>query len=187
MPGKIISPFREEPSMSDSGFTPPPPQDPPSALPPSAPPGVPIHLPSDGFSTNSEERSLGMLAHVLQIFSWFIGPLIIYFVRRDSRFVRYHALQAVFWQLTLVAVGMVGMVIFFASLFGSIAGGMHTGSTEPPHALFLIMPIFWLGWMCIWVLNLILGIVYGIRAFHGEWSGYPVIKYWAARAAGFSL
>lgn len=173
--------------MSDSGFTPPPPQDQPSSLPPSAPPGAPIQQADNGLPTNSEERSLGMLAHVLQIFSWFIGPLIIYFVRRDSRFVRYHALQAVFWQLTLVAVGMVIMVAFLATLFGSMAGGMHTGSGEPPTALFVFMPIFWLAWMCIWVLNLILGIVYGIKAFHGEWSGYPVIKYWAARAAGFSL
>jgi hypothetical protein len=33
-------------------------------------------------------------------------------------------------------------------------------------------------------LNLVLGIVYGIKAHDGKWDGYPVIKVWAAKAAG---
>jgi hypothetical protein len=40
------------------------------------------------------------------------------------------------------------------------------------------------GGMLIWVLNLVLGIVYGIKAHDGKWDGYPVIKVWAAKAAG---
>ena len=39
-------------------------------------------------------------------------------------------------------------------------------------------PFFWLFWMLGWVANVILGIVYGIKANRGEWAGYPIIGNW---------
>jgi len=41
----------------------------------------------------SDEGAFAMLAHILQLFSGFIGPLIFYLVKRDSRFVGFHALH----------------------------------------------------------------------------------------------
>jgi uncharacterized membrane protein len=35
-----------------------------------------------------------MLAHLLQFFAGFIPPLVIYLVKRNSRFVAFHAMQA---------------------------------------------------------------------------------------------
>jgi hypothetical protein len=39
------------------------------------------------------------LAHALMISTWWIGPLIIFVIKRSSRFVSFHALQALFWQI----------------------------------------------------------------------------------------
>ena len=41
-----------------------------------------------------DERTLAMLAHILQTFSCFIGPLVIYVVKRDSRFVAFHVISS---------------------------------------------------------------------------------------------
>jgi uncharacterized Tic20 family protein len=71
----------------------------------------------------TDERTNAMLAHVLSIFGGFIGPLVIYFVKgKDSRFVAFHALQAIFWHLA----AMVGMVVVMLVGFGAFAGFMAT-------------------------------------------------------------
>ena len=50
------------------------------------------------YTPNQDEKMTAMVAYVLQIFTWFVGPLVIYFVKRDSRFVKFHALQALIFQ-----------------------------------------------------------------------------------------
>jgi hypothetical protein len=45
--------------------------------------------------------------------------------------------------------------------------------------MFIFMfPLFWLFWFLGWVANVILGIMYGIKANRGEWAAYPVIGKW---------
>ncbi len=128
-----------------------------------------------------------MLAHVLQIFSWLLGPMIIFLVRKDSRFVRYHALQAVFFQLLVMLVWGATILTLFAGFFTAIA--RHRGPVGPAAIVFpvLFFVIFWGGGALTWLLNLVLGIVYGLRANNGEWAGYPGIKYLAAKVAGVEL
>ncbi len=128
-----------------------------------------------------------MLAHVLQIVSWLIAPLIIFFVRRDSRFVRYHALQAVFFQLLMMFVWAAVLIALCAGFFVALA--RHQGAISPAAIGFpvLFFLVFWGGGALAWLLNLVLAIVYGLRANHGEWAGYPGIKYLAAKVAGVEL
>jgi uncharacterized Tic20 family protein len=128
-----------------------------------------------------------MLAHVLQIVSWFIGPAIILVVRRDSRFVRYHALQALFFQLLVVMVWAAAVIALFAGFFVALA--RHRGTVGPAAiaAPILFFVVFWGGGALSWLLNLVLGVVYGLRANNGEWAGYPGIKYLAAKIAGVEL
>ena len=128
-----------------------------------------------------------MLAHILQIFSWLIGPGIIFFVRRDSKFVRYHALQAVFFQLLLMILWVASLIAIFAGVF--LAFSRRGEASFTPAAVFpvLMIVVFWGGGALTWVLNLVLGIVYGLRANNGEWAGYPGIKYLAAKVAGVEL
>jgi uncharacterized membrane protein len=127
-----------------------------------------------------DERSMAFLAHLLQVFTGFIAPLIIYCVKQDSRFVKFHALQSLIWQLCYMALFFGGMIIFFLTIFATVfssASGGHTPNGPPP-AFFLVFPVFWLFWGLGWVANVILGIGYGIKANHGEWAGYPIIGKW---------
>jgi len=127
-----------------------------------------------------DDRLLAMLAHILQIVSWFVGPLVIFLVKRESRFVRFHALQALIWQAILAGLWAVGMVVFFATMIPLMVSQSSSGSHGPPIGFFLVIPIFWLPL----ILNLVLAIVYGIKASNGEWARYPIIGKWAWRFSG---
>jgi uncharacterized protein len=134
---------------------------------------------------SKDERTIAMLAHILGIFSWFWGPLVIYLVKRDSRFVSFHALQALFLQFVSMVAGFFLMILWFIIIFGMgfAQAGNTSGSKQPPAAFFAGILIFWFVWMVGWVFWLILGIVFGIKANRGEWAEYPVIGRWARRLA----
>lgn len=127
-----------------------------------------------------DERTLAFLAHLLQVFTGFLAPLIIFCVKQDSRFVRFHALQSLIWQLCYMAIFIGGMIFFFFSVFATAFSSIHQGhhSNEPPTAMFLVFPLFWLFWLAGWAANLVVGIVYGVKANRGEWAGYPIIGKW---------
>jgi hypothetical protein len=134
-----------------------------------------------------DECTLGMLAHILQIFSWLIGPGIIFLVRRDSKFVRYHALQALFFQLLVVIVWMASLLAVAAGVFLGLARHEAPSFSAALAVPILLIVVFCGGAALCWFLNVLLGVVYGLRANNGEWAGYPGIKYLAARVAGVDL
>jgi uncharacterized protein len=133
-----------------------------------------------------DERSMAFLAHLLQVFAGFIAPLIIFCIRQNSRFVKFHALQSLIWQLCYLALFFGGFFLFFVSMAASIfhsASGGHPPN-GPPLAFLFIFPFFWLFAMLGWVANVALGVVYGIKANRGEWAGYPIIGKWCLAKLG---
>jgi uncharacterized Tic20 family protein len=76
------------------------------------------------YDPTPDERSMATLAQALQMLG-FIAPLIIWIIRRDSRFVSFHALQALFWQIAFMACWLVAMAVFMTAIFWTIA-------TAPP-------------------------------------------------------
>jgi len=133
-----------------------------------------------------DEQSMAFLAHFLQVFTGFIAPLVIYLIKRESRFVSFHAMQALLWQIIYLVVVMLLFMIFFVGMFATLAThpSAPSPSQAPPPAFFLLFPFIWLVMMCGWVLNLVLGIVFGIKANRREWAAYPVIGRWAHRITG---
>ncbi|MGH7972526.1 MAG: DUF4870 domain-containing protein [Limisphaerales bacterium] len=133
---------------------------------------------------SKDECVIAMLAHVLMIFSWFWAPLIIYFAKRDSRFVAFHALEALYWQIILICLWIVTFGGFIALTFSAafVSAGVHAPGKMPPAAV-VLFPLVWAGIMGGWVLNMVLGILFGIKASHGEWARYPVLGRWALRRA----
>jgi hypothetical protein len=128
-----------------------------------------------------DERTFALLAHVLMIVSSFIGPMIIYLVKRDSRFVAFHALQALLWQVAYFAVSMVAGGFWFFTFFTMVQAGKSKG---PPPMFFAGFFLFWFVMMAAWMVTLVLGVVYGIKASKGEWAAYPIVGRWARRLAG---
>jgi uncharacterized protein len=123
-------------------------------------------------SPAQDERTLALLAHILQIVAGWLGPLIILLVRRESRFVTFHALQVLFLQLARLALMIVVGVCFF---FGFVLSVVMPRSHVPSPLPFLFFPTFMLAWFGPWIVVVVMGIVYGVRANQGEWAEYPVV------------
>jgi uncharacterized membrane protein len=122
-----------------------------------------------------DERTMAILAHVLQVVGWWIAPLIILLVKRDSRFVSFHALQAFLLQIVYMIVMGVFMVMWFGTFFLTMAHQGSSSNNAPPPAFFALFPLIWLGFMGMWIVMLTLAIIYGIKAGRGEWAEYPVL------------
>ena len=130
--------------------------------------------PSAQASPSHDERLLAMLAHVLSCFGGgFVAPLVILLSKRDSRFVRFHAMQALLISLVVFG-GMFGG--FFIMMFAVMAkevmrtpGAVPAHPGPPPPAFFLMFPLFFFG-MGGWV---VASIILGVRANSGRWSALP--------------
>jgi uncharacterized protein len=127
----------------------------------------------DGIVATQDERTMAMLAHVLQVIGGWLAPLIILLVKRDSRFVSFHALQAQLFHLLYLFFSMLVMGGVFAAVAVFALHQPATQHASPPAFIFFFVPV-WLGMMGWWVLMLMAAIVYGIKAGRGEWAEYPV-------------
>jgi uncharacterized membrane protein len=121
-----------------------------------------------------DERTMATLAHALQVVGWWIAPLIIFLMQRKSRFVSFHALQALLLQIAYLIVMIGFTVVWIATIFSMVAF-QNADKHAPPPAFFILMPLIWLGFMGMWILVLVIAIVYAIKAGRGEWAGYPII------------
>jgi uncharacterized protein len=100
-------------------------------------------------TVSDNERLLAILAHVITLFSSFIGPLVIYLVKKDeSPFVRDHAKESLNFQITMAIAYFVGFLLLFVLI------GM------------LILPLLGL-------LQLILVLVATIKASDNKLYRYP--------------
>jgi uncharacterized Tic20 family protein len=136
-----------------------------------------------------DERSMALLAHILSIFAGFLGPLIIYNIKRDSKFVSFHALQSVFWHLLYWALTIVLMLVLFLVFFVLVVSQIvqlshQHGAPNPPFAIFFMFPVFWFTIVVLGLLNLVLGVVFAMKASAGEWVSYPLAGAWARRSVG---
>jgi uncharacterized Tic20 family protein len=120
---------------------------------------------------------MAFLAHILQVFTGFLGPLVILCIRQNSRFVKFHALQSIVWQVCYLVFFLGGFMFFFFLLFASVFHDVSRHTNTVP-AFFLFFPLLWLFAVGGWITNVILGIVYGIKAQRGEWARYPIIGRW---------
>jgi uncharacterized protein len=127
-----------------------------------------------------DERTMALLAQVLQLVGWWIAPLIIFLIKRESKFVSFHALQVLLLQIACMIVSGAFTVLFFISFFTTMAHPTG-GNNAPPPAFFVLFPLAWLGFMGMWVAMLVVAIVYGIKAGRGEWAEYPLLGRLARR------
>ncbi|NLZ34230.1 putative membrane protein [Clostridium sp. N3C] len=103
-------------------------------------------------STGLDENIAGLLCYV----GTFITGLIFYFMEKDSRFVKFHALQSIMLFLSLSIVNRI-----FAWI--PLLGGIITDLTG------LLAFIFWILMM--------------VKAYNGEWFKLPIIGEIADRNA----
>jgi uncharacterized Tic20 family protein len=114
------------------------------------------------YPPSPDERNMATLAHVLGIVSglvtglMFLGPLIIYLVKKDeSRFVRHHSTEA----LNLTLTGLI--VTVAASVIGCVLSLIVIG-------FFVFLLLIPYG-----ILLLVYMIIAAMAANRGEWYSYP--------------
>lgn len=103
-----------------------------------------------------DERNLAMLCHLLGLFTGFVGPLVLWLVKKDeSAFVDHHGKESLNFQITvLIFIGGLSIVAVVLSL-------IFIGLLLFPVILVLV------------VLAMIAEIMACVSASRGEWSRYP--------------
>lgn len=137
--------------------------------------------PTAAADITQDERTMSILAHILQLVGWVIAPLIIFAIRRNSRFVCFHALQAVLLQCVYMLLGGSMMAVWFTFMLTTVFKGSANPHAAPPAILFLVFPLIWLGFMGMYALLYVVAILYAIKAGRGEWAEYPVLGRMARR------
>src|ERR1035438_680339 len=89
---------------------------------------------------NLDERTMAILAHMLQIVGLWIAPLIIFVVRRESKFVSFHALQALLLQVVYLFLMGLGIVFWFGAIVLTTISAHANGDASSPPAFFIFMP-----------------------------------------------
>jgi uncharacterized Tic20 family protein len=121
----------------------------PPAMPP---PPVPL-LPT---LPTPDERTMAMLCHLLGLLTGFVGPLILWLVKKDeSAFIDHHGKEAVNFQITYYIVFFGACVVIVPLCFVGIG-------------FFLIPALF-----VIPILVIVAEIMICLSANRGEWSRYP--------------
>jgi uncharacterized Tic20 family protein len=142
----------QDPFSQPSAASPPPFPE-PGAFPPAMPPAL---VPT-GLHVPEEDKTLGMLCHLLAIFTGFLGPLILWLVKKDSSpFVAHHGREALNFQITIF-LGMMGlMAMVFVLMFVFFSG-------------LLLIPVI----MILQVLVIVAEVMAAIAAQRGDWHRYP--------------
>ncbi|MCB9777561.1 MAG: DUF4870 domain-containing protein [Alphaproteobacteria bacterium] len=91
-----------------------------------------------GGETTPEDRTFALAAHLLAFIAPIIGPLIVYFIKKDgSRFVAYHALQATVFQLIAYIIGGatcgIGLLLMILSILAAMKA--NKGEWDDPYPL----------------------------------------------------
>jgi uncharacterized Tic20 family protein len=123
-----------------------------------------------GDSLSADEKLWGMMAHLLTLLGYivtlgtlgqYIAPLVIYLVYKDrSQFVAFHALQALFFQLLALAVG-IALVLFSIVTLGC--------------GILLAVPLG----IALAIAVLVYAIIAAIQANNGIWYELPIVGRWA--------
>lgn len=87
------------------------------------PPGLPnqvsahVDNPAAPYFPNQDERTMAMLIHLLGLLTGFLGPLILWLVKKDeSRFIDHHGKEAVNFMITALIVTLPLLVIGILTL-----------------------------------------------------------------------
>ena len=126
---------------------------------------------------SKEEKIMALLSH-LSIFIPNIGvlaPIIIWVTNKEkSDFVRFHALQAIFFQLIFF---ILIMLFMFAGLILMLAAipWFDLSSTAEPGTLFFLSMIFMFLFFPLWLIFGIYAVVASVKSYRGKIFKYAII------------
>lgn len=133
---------------------------------------------------NSDEKVLAALAHGSVVFSFFgpIAPLAIWIMQRNkSKYVRYHALQALGYQALAFWGWILGLILVFIAMFGVMFVAALVSSPEQldsPVFQVILQAVMLLSIFGQWGLFLLIGLVGAVFCMLGRNFHYPILGSW---------
>ena len=144
--------------LDDGGYKPPPP--PPPGTPPPPPPPDP-----DKPETKPDDRTFGLVSH-LSLLVCCVGPIAIYYSKgKQSKFIKFHALQATFFMLFSLVCMMPMIATTTYAIWRSLDSGRGIGEVIPHVGLDSCVSLFFTGY----------SIYVGYRAYKGYLTEYLVL------------
>lgn len=128
---------------------------------PNQPPMLPQQYPPvDANGLTQDDRSMGMLVHLLGLLTGFLGVLIMWLVKKDqSKFVDHHGREALNFMISIFIYAIILMTVGFVLAFVTMGFGM-----------FIIIPFI----LILSIGQLICEIMACVAANKGEWHRYPM-------------
>lgn len=133
--------------------------------------GTPSGSPSPG--TPSTGSGLDPKVAAALSYIWIVG-LIFFFIEKENRFIRFHALQSILFgianSIILTVLVIVAVILTFA--FG-IGGAMVGGGIG-----MVISMLVWLIWLLFWLVAMVLliGLIFAaVKAYQGKTFKLPII------------
>lgn len=124
---------------------------------------------------STSKAGTGLDANIAAAISyiWIVG-LIFFFMEKENKFIRFHAMQSILfgavWSVVMIGLIFVGMVFTFVGAAIAATAGDVAGS------LFGIL--IWLVWLLIWLVPvaLFVGLILtAIKAYQGKFAKLPII------------
>ncbi len=122
---------------------------------PYQPPALPP-TPPQALVPTQDEKTMAMLCHLLGLLTGFVGPLILWLVKKDeSRFVDHHGKESLNFQITItiLVLGLTIIAVILSFVFIGI----------------LLFPLIFV----VVILAIVAEIMTCLSASRGEWSRYP--------------
>lgn len=121
------------------------------------------------YPTSGDDRLMATLAYVFALCFPVAAPLLIFLIKRRSRFVAFHALQALFMELGLAVMGVaVSVLTWVLGMLGPLA--------------LLLVPLHLIAGgtvIAVWLFK----IIGAIQANSGKWFRIPFVWPYAERIA----
>jgi len=104
---------------------------------------------------------------------WIVG-LVFYFIEKDNKFIRFHAMQSILFGIANTVIMIVLMFVGFILTFAFGIGGAMVGGAIGS----LVSMLVWLVWLLFWLIAmaLLIGLVYAaVKAYQGQKFKLPII------------
>jgi uncharacterized protein len=125
----------------------------------------------------SEDKILSMLCHLSILFGGIIMPIIIWAIKKEqSRFVRFHSLQSIFYHLAFSVILAVVIIIVAVAIAITGAGfsSIHNSSSMPA-ILLIIVFVFTVVIVIVTLGGIAYSIYLAVKSYQGEKTKIPII------------
>lgn len=123
----------------------------------------------------NQKSALGLDGNVTTLIGYLIPlvALILIFIEKDNKFVRFHSFQAIFWVVvSIVAVFAIAIIgIIFGVVLNQVSSGLAT-------IVGLVFTLIYIGWFIAYIGGLIYG---AVKSYGGNMTKLPVVGNFAEK------